>query len=129
MESLPYIKIYFFQNTYSIEIKMFCLWLKFSLIINIFLGRYAKNWIFPKNNIYMFAKLFDLTYFDCTHAIFLQAQSGLPLESTASSPESTGCCHPPHWHSKSHSWHLGRGKGIPSQGTTSPLPVRYSAYD
>jgi hypothetical protein len=75
----------------------------------------------------MYVKLFDLTYFDCT--CYLQAQSGLPLESTTSCAESTGCCHPAHWHSKSHCWHMGRGKGIPSQGTASPLPVRYSAYD
>jgi hypothetical protein len=50
MAGLPYSKIYFFENTYSIEMKM-VLYLNFSLIQNKTLGRYAKNWIFHQNNI------------------------------------------------------------------------------
>ncbi len=58
MAGLPYIKIYFFKNTYSIEIEMFLAWLKFSLIHNKILGKYAKNWIFHQNDIlqYYFSK-------------------------------------------------------------------------
>ncbi len=56
MVSLPYIKIYFFKNTYSIEMKKY-LSLTF-LVHNKFLGRYAKNRIFHQNNIlqYFFSK-------------------------------------------------------------------------
>ncbi len=44
MAGLPYIKIYFFENTFSTESKMF-------LNVNKILGRYAKIWIFHENNI------------------------------------------------------------------------------
>ncbi len=48
MASLPYIKISFFKNTYSIEIKKsLCLTLIF-LDSQQILGWYAKNWIFTK---------------------------------------------------------------------------------
>ncbi len=58
LAGFPYNKIYFFLNTDSIEIDIFWAWLKFSLILNKILGRYAKNWIFHQNNIlqYYFSK-------------------------------------------------------------------------
>ncbi len=45
MASLPYIKIYFFKNTYSIENKVFEFGLNFPWK---FLGRYAKTGFFTK---------------------------------------------------------------------------------
>jgi hypothetical protein len=58
MVSLPYIKIYFFKTLIALKLKSLWVWLKFSLIHNKFLGRYAKNWIFHQNNIlqYFFSK-------------------------------------------------------------------------
>jgi hypothetical protein len=58
MAWLPYIKIYFFKTLIALKLKCFRAWLKFSLIHNKTLGRYAKNWIFHQNNIlqYCFSK-------------------------------------------------------------------------
>jgi hypothetical protein len=50
MVSLPYIKTYFFETLTALKLKSLWVWLKFSLIHNKFLGRYAKNWIFYQNN-------------------------------------------------------------------------------
>ncbi len=48
----------FFKTLIAMKLKSLWVWLKFSLIHNKFLRRYAKNWIFYQNNIlqYFFSK-------------------------------------------------------------------------
>ncbi len=48
----------FFKTLIALKIKSLWVWLKFSLIHNKILGKYAKNWIFHQNNIlqYFFLK-------------------------------------------------------------------------
>jgi hypothetical protein len=48
----------FFKTLIALKLESLWVWLKFSLIHNNFLGRYAKNWIFHQNNIlqYFFSK-------------------------------------------------------------------------
>ncbi len=48
----------FFKTLIALKLKILWVWLKFSLIHNKFLGRYATNWIFHQNNIlqYFFSK-------------------------------------------------------------------------
>ncbi len=50
MAGFPYGKIYLFylKTPLSLKVKGFLTWLKFSLIHNKILGRYAKTWIFTK---------------------------------------------------------------------------------
>jgi hypothetical protein len=52
MAGVPYIEIYFFLNTYSIESNMILKVALISLNHNKILGRYAQNWIFQ----YFFSK-------------------------------------------------------------------------
>ncbi len=59
----------FFKTIIALKLKSLWVWLKFYLIHNKFLGRYAKNWIFHQNNIFIAVFLFKVSAWLFKHAV------------------------------------------------------------
>jgi hypothetical protein len=57
-----------FKYILALEVKFFWTWLKFSLIHNTILGRYAKNWVFHQYNIFAII-LFTVSAWLSNHAV------------------------------------------------------------